>query len=89
MNITIGVYLFHLNKVIIKKPFEIKRETEKCYYIEHGRYLKADIGTPIIKSATQYPYVEVVMVDANEKALRKKLGEWFVGKACEICNIKM
>ena len=89
MNITIGIYLFPFNKVVIKQPFKIIRETEKCYYTEHSRYLKADIGEPILKSISQYPYVEVVMVNANEKVLRKKLGEWFVSKACEICNIKM
>lgn len=88
MNITIGIYLVHLNKVIIKQPFGIKRETEKCYYTEHGRYLKADIGTPIIKSMSQYPYVEVVMIDADEETLREKLSQWFTDKAYEVWKIR-
>lgn len=28
MNITMAVYSFHLNEVVIKKPFKICRETE-------------------------------------------------------------
>ena len=84
MNITIGVYLFHANKVVIKRPFPIVKETEKCYYTEQSRYLKANIGEPILKSVQVYPYIEVIMIDADEIDLKEKLGEWFARKACEI-----
>ena len=82
MNITIAVYTFHDNRVIIKVPFEITRETSKCYFIEHGnRFLKSEIGIPVLKSATTYPYIELVMVDADESALRNGLSRWFSDKA--------
>lgn len=82
MNITIAVYTFHDNRVIIKVPFEITRETGKCYFIKHGnRFLKSEIGIPILKSATTYPYIELVMVDADEVALRNRLSRWFSDKA--------
>ena len=84
MNITTAIYSFHYNEVWVKVPFEIVRETEKCYYINHGRYLKSEINKPILKSATTYPYVELVMVDADEGTLREKLSEWFTNKAYEI-----
>lgn len=82
MNITIGIYSFHSNEVIIKVPFEVVKETNKCYFIEHGyRFLKSEIGVPILKSATTYPYIELVMVDADETALRNGLSRWFSDKA--------
>ena len=84
MNITIIIYTFHSNKVIVKVPFEIVRETEKCFFTEHGRYLQSKIGEPVLKSATTYPYVELVMVDADEKTLREELSKWFANKAHEI-----
>lgn len=87
MNITIGIYSFHLNKVIIKVPFEIVKETEKCYFTNECRYLKSEIGKPILKSATAYPYIELVMVDAKEEILRDKLSKWFSDKAYYIWKI--
>ena len=81
MNITTGFYLFHSNKIVIQEPTEIIVETEKCYFTKHGRYLKSEIGVPILKSRTTYPYIEVVMVDANEGELKYKLGNWFSDKA--------
>lgn len=81
MNITIILYSFGENKVISKVPFKIVRETEKCYFTEHARYLKSEIGTPSLRSTSAYPYIELVMVDADEKTLRKKLSEWFANKA--------
>ena len=89
MNITIGIYLFHSNEVIIKVPFEIIKETEKCYFTNERRYLKSEIGTPILKSVITYPYIELVMVDADEKTLRDGLSQWFTDKAYRIWNIKM
>lgn len=84
MNITIIIYTFHSNKVIVKVPFEIVRETEKCFFTEHSRYLKSEIGEPVLRSATAYPYVELVMVDADEKTLREELSKWFANKANKI-----
>ena len=81
MNITIIIYTFHTNKVITKVPFEIVKETEKCFFTEHSRYLKSDIGIPFLKSATAYPYIELIMVDSDEKTLREKLSEWFIERA--------
>ena len=88
MNITIAVYSFHLNKVIIKTPFKIERETDKCYFTKDSRYLKADIGKPMIKYPTSYPYIELVMIDADEETLRDELSKWFTDKACEIWKIR-
>lgn len=79
-----AIYSFNNNNVIVKVPFDIERETEKCYYTKHGRYLKSEIGIPMLKSTTQYPYVEVVMIDATEEMLRSKLGEWFTERAVKI-----
>ena len=82
MNITSIFYTFHNNKVIVKVPFEIVKETEKCFWIDGGyRYLKSEIGEPILRSATTYPYVELMMIDADEKALREELSKWFTDKA--------
>ena len=89
MNITIAIYSFYHNKVIIKAPFKIERETEKCYFTKDGRYLKEDIGKPIMKYPTSYPYIEIVMIDADEETLRDGLSKWFTDKAYEVWKIKM
>ena len=89
MNITSIVYAFHNNEVIVKAPFEIVKETEKCFFTKNGcRYLKDGIGKPYLKSATLYPYIELVMVDANEEALRDGLSKWFTDKACQVWKIR-
>lgn len=89
MNITSIVYAFHNNEVIVKDHFEIVRETEKCFFTKNGcRYLKDEIGKPYLKSPTQYTYIELVMIDANEEILRGELSKWFTDKACQICKIK-
>lgn len=88
MNITSIVYVFHGNDIIVKVPFEIVRETEKCFFTKNGcRYLKDEIGKPYLKSATQYPYIELVMVDASEEILRVELSQWFGDKAHQIRRI--
>lgn len=84
MNITTAVYLFDIDEVIIKNPFEIVSETKLCYFTNNGRYIKSKIGRPILKSATNYPYVEIHMVDADEKTLKNELSKWFTDKATEI-----
>lgn len=89
MNITSIVYAFYNNEVIVKAPFEIVRETEKCFFTKNGcRYLKDQIGKPYLRSATQYPYIELVMVDASEETLRAGLSKWFTDKACQVGKIK-
>ena len=88
MNITIGVYYFHSNQVVIKVPFEIIKETEKCYFINCRRFLKSEIGRPILKSSAEYPYLELVMVDADEEQLRDGLSTWFSDKAYEVWRIR-
>lgn len=84
MNITTIVYAFHNNETIVKTPFEIVKETEKCFFTKHGRYLKSELNVPILKSSTIYPYIELVMIDATEEVLREKLSEWFTNKAHQI-----
>ena len=53
------------------------------------RYLKEDIGKPIMKYPTSYPYIEIVMIDADEETLRDGLSKWFTDKAYEVWKIKM
>lgn len=84
MNITTAVYDFHGNQVFVKVPFKIVKETEKCFFTAHSRYLKSEIGKPILKSTTSYPYISLVMVDADEETLRKGLSEWFTNKEYQI-----
>lgn len=88
MNITIGVYSFYSGKVIIKVPFEIIKETEKCYFTKGCRFLKEEIGKPILKSTTTYPYIELVMVDADEETLREGLSKWFSDVAYHVWKMK-
>jgi hypothetical protein len=87
VNITSAIYSFSMNKVIVKSPFEIQKETEKCYFTKESRYLKSEIGTPILKSPTIYPYIELVMIDTDEDTLRQYLAQWFFNKANEIDKI--
>lgn len=85
MNITSIYYLFHNDEVVVKIPFKIVRETESCFFTESGaRYLKSEIGEPVLKSRTQYPYIELIMVDADEEILREELSKWFTNKAYQI-----
>ena len=84
MYITSIYYLFHNGNVVVKVPFKIVKETDRCFFVEHGRYLKSEIGYPMLRSATTYPYIELVMVDADEKTLREKLSQWFSNKAEQI-----
>ena len=85
MNITSIIYTFSSDQVIVKKPFKIVKETEKCFFIDGGyRYLKSELGIPRLKSPTKYTYIELVMVDADEKTLREELSKWFINKANEV-----
>ena len=87
MNITSAIYLFSTNKTIIKVPFEIQKETEKCYFTKESRYLKSEVNRPILKSPTIYPYIELVMIDADTNTLKRHLAQWFIDKAIEIDKI--
>ena len=89
MNITSIYYTFHNDKVIVKIPFKIVKETENCFFTESGaRYLKSEIGNPTLKSRTQYPYIELIMIDADEETLREGLSGWFTDKAYEVWKIR-
>ena len=87
MNITSAIYLFSTNKTIIKAPFEIKKETKKCYFTKESRYLKSEVNVPILKSPTIYPYIELVMIDTDADTLKRHLAQWFIDKANEIDKI--
>ena len=84
MSITTIIYAFHGNDTVVKVPFEIIKETEKCFFTKHGRYLKSEINRPILRSTTAYPYIELVMIDATDEVLREKLSKWFTNKAHQI-----
>jgi len=84
MNITTIIYAFHGNDTVVKVPFEIIKETEKCFFTKHGRYLKSELDTPILRSSTAYSYIELVMIDATDEVLREKLSEWFTNKSHQI-----
>lgn len=81
MNITIAVYYIQNGHVVIKKPFEVERETPKCLFTKTARYLKSELNIPKLKSPTMYPYIEVAMVDADEQTLRDVLSVWFETEA--------
>lgn len=87
MNITTAYYSFYYNKVYIDKPCEVERETNKCYFTKNGRYLKSDIGNPVLRYPTSYPYIEIIMIDANESILRRELGRWFIDMANKINGV--
>ena len=79
------VYLFGTREVIVRKPSKIVRETAKCFFTEDGyRWVKSEIGVPRLKSPTHYTYIELAMVDADEKILREELSKWFSTKAYEV-----
>lgn len=84
MNITIAVYYIQNGHVVIKKPFEVERETPKCLFTKDARYLKSELNIPKLKSSTIYPYIEVVMVDADEQTLRDVLATWFEIEAIRV-----
>ena len=86
MNITNIFYTFHNNSVVVESPLKIVKETDKCYFTKKSRYLKADIGKPVIKYPTNYSYVHLAMVDADEDTLRRELSKWFTDKANQIVD---
>lgn len=87
MNITIAYYYFNNNRVsfLTKK---IEKETDKCYFADRRRYSKDEIGIPLIKYISNYPYIELVMIDANEEDLRDGLAKWFNDKAYQVWKVR-
>ena len=84
MNIRVGKYYFQGRNVWISLSHKVIKETNLCYYTEHGRFLKSEINTPCLKSPTHYPTIEVTMVDASETELRERLASWFTNEASHI-----
>ena len=85
MNITMATYDFNGYGLCIKEPFEIVRETEKCYfamtkYGEH-RFLKNDIGVLKHNMSDNCPHLKIIMINATKEELKEKLAEWFEQKA--------
>lgn len=87
MNITIAYYYFNNNRVsfLTKK---IEKETDKCYFADRRRYSKDEIGIPLIKYISNYPYIELVMIDANKEDLRDGLAKWFNDKAYQVWKVR-
>lgn len=88
MNITMATYDFNGYGLCIKQPFEIVRETAKCYfamtkYGEH-RFLKSDIGVLKHNMSDYCPHLKIIMIDATEEELKNKIAEWFEQKANDI-----
>lgn len=88
MNITIATYEFSGGSLYIGKPLEIVKETEKCYFTEHNRFLKEEIGKVKHSMRDFRPYLELDMIDASEEELRNKLAKWFEWKANKIRKTK-
>ena len=84
MHITTIIYSFYYDKVIIKTPCEIKKETDKYYCTKDKRHLKTNIGKPILKHNSNYPYIKIVMIDADEQTLKNELSKWFIDKANKV-----
>ena len=85
MNITMATYDFNGYGLCLKDPFEIVRETEKCYfamtkYGEH-RFLKSDIGKFKHIKSDNCPYLKIIMIDATREELKNIIAEWFEKEA--------
>lgn len=87
MNITIAIYDFKSGSIYVKRPFEVIKETSKCYYTEHSRYRKDEMDKPILKSETAYPYIQITMLDASIEVLVAKLSKWFEEMAQSILTM--
>lgn len=87
MTIRKMTYSFWFDRLWVSKSWEIVRETEKCYYIDNTyRFLKSEIGKPIMKYCNDDPYVLLVMVDTDEETMRKVMIEWFQERIDKILN---
>lgn len=87
MNITIAYYYFNDNHVAFSTK-KVEKETDKCYFADKRRYSKDEIGKPLIKYVSSYPYIELVMIDANENDLRDGLAKWFNDKAYQVWRVR-
>lgn len=85
MYITRAWYLFNYDTMGFDSPEPIVKETVKCYHtswlLKIKTYRKSDIGKVILRYPSNYPFLEIIMIDADEQTLRKKLREWFEHKA--------
>lgn len=93
MNITSIFYDFDSNKITISEPYEITKETEKCYFYErkygNGRILKNEVGKVLNRSAYggNSSYLQLTMIDADERKLREELSKWFTKEAYRVCKM--
>ncbi len=85
MYITRAWYLFNYDTMGFDSPEPIVKETAKCYQTswlcETKTYRKSEIGKVILRYPSNYPFLEIIMIDANEQTLREKLREWFEHRA--------
>ena len=87
MKIIRMTYSFWFDRLYISKPFKVIKETEKCYYIDDTyRYLKSEVGEPIIKYCNDDPYVDLKMIDTDEETMKKVMASWFQDKIDKIMN---
>ena len=85
MRITNIWYRFCDEYISISDPIEIVKETDKTFIGINGeRISKSQVGTPMLKSKTYYPFVDLYMIDADETTLRERLASWFRDKGLEI-----
>lgn len=85
-----GHAYFDDNFVTIMCPYKkpIVKETEKCFFVKDtgGRYLKSEMGKPILKYASSYPYISVYMVDATPEDILTRIAEWHRARADMLQN---
>ena len=78
-------YSFCNDTFSITKPYEIIRETEKCYFVKDGngeyRFIKAEIGKPIMKNFTDHPHIMLTMIDTDANTMKEVLAGWFTDRA--------
>lgn len=92
MNITMATYDFNGYGLCIKEPFEIVKETEKCYFAmtKYGkhRFLKSDIGVLKHNTANYCPHLKIIMIDATKDELTNIFAECFEKEANRLRKIK-
>ena len=102
MDISIITYDFDRSKVAVRGPYEIVKETDKCYfytytekylghtYHKQRKILKDRIGKIIHRKAYggTPPYLELSMIDVNERVLREKFSGWFTDEAYKVIEQK-
>ena len=93
MNITNIFYEFDSNKVTVENPYEVIKETEKCYFYKHefgtGRILKDEVGKVLKRRAYggNSSYLQLTMIDTDERKLREELSKWFTEEAYRVWRV--